>query len=319
MSSEHSTFDRHAAPGIRPGPPGAGHHTPPGGATASHRGRSIIHGVDATHAWHDPHPAPGSAAGAAPPAADEYLLRLTGRPAEDPPVSAQAAGSQAAGTGRSTHRPGPPGPAAAGHGDGAGLLPPTAAQANALIAASSLGTPGVADIAARTSDDDIADVLQRMHTLRRPPAEPPAEYSFESWIEQSHDLPHALMRVGRSYARQHFHHRAELCFRAALSAGHPEAADALASLPRTHDGLIAAGSAPETALGHPDPTPSHEPAPTEQAAATRPDRPALRARAADGPPPAQPAPAPGRAGSLAAQSAPAAALPAGHPPPGTGP
>jgi hypothetical protein len=126
------------------------------------------------------------------------------------------------------------------------------AEEEALIAASSLGTPGVLDIADRTSDQDAADVMQRLHALRQPPAEPPpADYAFERWIEKSHDLPHALMRMGHSYARQHFNHRADLCFRAALAAGHPDAEQALASLPRTREGLIEPGSEAGTnSIGH---------------------------------------------------------------------
>jgi hypothetical protein len=104
----------------------------------------------------------------------------------------------------------------------------------------------VADIADRTSEADVADVMQRLHALRQPPAEPPpADYAFERWIEESRDFPHALMRMGHSYARQHFHHRADLCFRAALAAGHPEAEQALAALPRTREGLIEPGTGPD--------------------------------------------------------------------------
>jgi hypothetical protein len=73
------------------------------------------------------------------------------------------------------------------------------------------------------------------------------------------------MRVGSSYARQHLNYRAELCFRAARAAGHPDAENALAALPRTREGLIEAGrgteSAPDT-TGHRAP-----PAPLDQPAA----------------------------------------------------
>jgi hypothetical protein len=60
--------------------------------------------------------------------------------------------------------------------------------------------------------------------------------------------------MGHSYARQHFNHRADLCCRAAMAAGHPDAEQALAALPRTREGLIEPGNDPTTGAhrsGHP--------------------------------------------------------------------
>lgn len=225
MSSEHGTYGRHPAPGTwsdMPGPAALGHlEQPPAGhgqQPGQDRASQDLGGPP--YAWHASH---GGAAGyeAEPRALHEYLLLLGGHTAQTAPLPPAA-------------RP-----------DNGGQLTP--AEADALIAESSLGTPGVVDIAARASDQDVADVMGRLHALRQPAPEPPqAEYAFERWIDKSRDLPHTLMRVGRSYARQHFHHRADLCFRAAMAAGHPEAEAELAALPRTREGLIEAGAGPTT-------------------------------------------------------------------------
>lgn len=189
-----------------------------------------------------PHRTDPAAHEAEPLALHEYLFLLAGHTAPAPPPPADEAGPVPSAACLSA-MPGAARQPASGS-QGPELSP---AEVDALIAASSLGTPGVLDIADRTSDQDATDVMQRLHALRQPPAEPPpADYAFERWIEKSHDLPHALMRLGHSYARQHFNHRADLCFRAALAAGHPDAEQALAALPRTREGLIEPGNGPST-------------------------------------------------------------------------
>lgn len=246
MNSERSSYGRHPAPGMwpkLPGSPAFGRPDQAPGADAPPAGRVHEPALDADgppYAWRGPQPA-GAAGEAAPEALHEYLLFLGGGAGAEtttPPVPSNA-GPDAPPPGRRPQAVGPSAP------DSSPLQSPTSAQGDALIASSSLGTPGVVDIAARTSENDVADVMQRMRALQQPSIEPPAEYAFERWIEESHDLPHTLMRTGRSYARQHFNHRAELCFRAALVAGHPDAENALASLPRTYKSPVEAGSDPE--------------------------------------------------------------------------
>ncbi|CAG6391817.1 hypothetical protein NMG29_39935 [Streptomyces cocklensis] len=245
MSSEHGSYGRHPAPGMWAGLPGStamgSPEQPPGCEAAPARTGHPVHDPGSPpYAWHGPHGTDPAGHEAEPLALHEYLLLLGGH-------TTQATSSPPAGTGTVPQPAGPPPapdtadrPLTVGRGQEL-----TAAEADALIASSSLGTPGVADIAARTSEEDAADVMQRLHALRQPPAEPPpAEYAFERWIEKSHNLPHALMRMGHSYARQHFNHRADLCFRAAMAAGHPDAEQALAALPRTREGLIEPGRDP---------------------------------------------------------------------------
>lgn len=116
---------------------------------------------------------------------------------------------------------------------------------DALLSESSLGEPGVVEISRRTTEDDAAEIMCRLRERSNPSPralpEPAPEYAFENWVDQSRQLPNALMNVGNSYARQQFNHRAELCFRAAMKAGHPEAEAALAALPRDENGIVLAG------------------------------------------------------------------------------
>lgn len=247
MSSEHGTYGRHPAPGMWPGLPGptalGSPEQPPGcDAAPAGTGHPAHDPGGPPYAWHGTHGTNQAAHEAEPRALHDYLLLLGGH-------ATQAAPPPPAGI-----VPVPPVTGTPSVPDADGRSEPssprqelTPAEADALIAGSSLGTPGVVDIADRTSEQDVADVMQRLNALRQPPAEPPtADYAFERWIEKSHDLPHALMRMGHSYARQHFNHRADLCFRAAMAAGHPEAGQALAALPRNRDGLIEPGSEPHT-------------------------------------------------------------------------
>lgn len=251
MSSEHGTYGRHPAPGMWPGLPGStalsSPGQPPGCEPVPARTGHPAHDPGGPpYAWHSPHQTGPAVHEAEPLALHEYLLLLAGRTAQATPPPHAEAGPvpPVAGTPETPD-------AACQPGSGSRGPELTPAEADALIAASSLGTPGVLDIADRTSDQDAADVLHRLHALRQPPAEPPpADYAFERWIEKSHDLPHALMRMGHSYARQHFNHRADLCFRAALAAGHPDAEQAIAALPRTREGLIEPGSGPSPSPDH---------------------------------------------------------------------
>lgn len=248
MSSEHGTYGRHPAPGMWPGLPCStalgSPGQPPDCAAPPITGHPSHEPGSPPYAWHSPHQTGPATYEAAPPVLHEYLLLLPGRTAPATPPPAEEAG--------------PVPPAACRPASGSRTPDLSPAEEDTLIAASSLGAPGVLDIADRTSDQDAADIMQRLHALRQPQAEPPpADYAFERWIEKSHDLPHALMRMGHSYARQHFNHRADLCFRAALAAGHPDAEQALASLPRTREGLIEPGSEPGTG------SPGHATRPTE--------------------------------------------------------
>ncbi|MEW2084959.1 hypothetical protein [Streptomyces sp. NPDC005283] len=116
------------------------------------------------------------------------------------------------------------------------------AEAERIIEKSSLGDSSVLEIGRRTTERDVSEVMRRLKTKKEPKAEPLPEHSFEKWVRDSKESPDLLMKVGRSYAQQGYHHRAELCFAQALEAGNADAQSALQYLPRDEYGVLLPGN-----------------------------------------------------------------------------
>lgn len=143
--------------------------------------------------------------------------------------------------------PGPTAPARHGHGRPTPASTPahpeelSPAEAERIIERSSLGDSSVLEIGRRTTERDVSEIMRRLKK-KEPKVEPLPEHSFEKWVRDSRESPNLLMKVGSSYARQGYHHRAELCFMQALEAGHADAQSALQNLPRDECGVLLPGN-----------------------------------------------------------------------------
>jgi len=129
-----------------------------------------------------------------------------------------------------------------------------------LILRSSIGQQEVLDIADKTTDDDLAEVMRRRRRRADYAAqEAPPDYTLEGTIASGRILSHRLMRLGHSYAADGFHHRARICFQAALESGHPDAQESLdhlaaQGLPETAQAGALADAAPQRVPEPTDPT-----------------------------------------------------------------
>lgn len=111
-----------------------------------------------------------------------------------------------------------------------------------LIERSSLADPAIAAIGNNVSDSEMNDVMRLLHfkeaSEKYPLPNDAVEGSLEEWAISHSQYPETLMKAGRSYERQGFLYRAELCFKMAYIGGYFEAENALKMLPRDAGGNV---------------------------------------------------------------------------------
>ncbi|TDT94165.1 hypothetical protein EDD99_8076 [Streptomyces sp. 846.5] len=135
---------------------------------------------------------------------------------------------------------------------------PDAAFSAEVLRRSSLGESVVLQLASRTPETVVADILRRRHALEQAAS----EFSLENWAVTSGVTPADLMQTGFSYLDQRFYRQAEVCFQAALNAGHHDASAALAYLQR-HVSIHEACSSQPLPAPPASPRPGHRRKPEE--------------------------------------------------------